>query len=342
MADLCPFFVLPVELRLHIYSFAVLDDPSITIGTAELIGSHPDIVHRLYGGKRSPYPGIPEHHEPVVEAGFNASLLSATNPATIQLSQVAPLSDDESHEYAHTAHLALLLVNKQVNTELKSHFKISKNRQTSLFLAYPHGLHVCRTLTPHLLRQARSVHVAGTYVSRTFCPIRSACVGPREPAPALPKCNGGVTPNSTKQLADLIASAFGPGATHDVQKLELRTYYPGEDSYSTVWGDDDSPTVVALRNIYCGEVGIEVWRGRHGTGVYLTARHIGDGEKKRIVSTTWRRLEEGGRNGPKCGSWIVDPRWPEWDQGYTMSDGPKGDLIIHRPHHPAGRAPQVL
>ena len=44
----CPFLGLPTELRLLIYAFALLDGPAITIGTAELVGPHPDIVHRLY------------------------------------------------------------------------------------------------------------------------------------------------------------------------------------------------------------------------------------------------------------------------------------------------------
>ncbi|KAK1055751.1 hypothetical protein LTR74_015462 [Friedmanniomyces endolithicus] len=320
----CPFFRLPVELRLHIYSFAVLDNPSITIGSAELLGPHPDIIHRLYGGKRSPYPGLLENHEPVVEACYNASLLSTTNPVTIPLSVATP-PPDESHEHPHTAHLALLLVNRQVNDELTSHLKILKNSRISLFLAYPHGLHVCRTLTPHLLRQARSVHIAGNYTSRTFCSARAACVVPTGPKI---KYNGGAAPDSTTQLGELIASLFGPHATHAVQKMELRIYYSGEDSYSTVWGDDASPTVIALRNIYYGEVGIEVWRGRFGTGVYLTARPTVDGERKRVVSTTWRRLEEGRPGEPECGSWIVDPEWPEWRHEAVASDGRKGDLVV--------------
>ncbi|KAK0249630.1 hypothetical protein B0A54_09981 [Friedmanniomyces endolithicus] len=321
----CPLFLLPVELRLHIYSFAVLDTPSITIGSAELVGSHPDIIHRLYGGKRSPYPGLPEHHEPVVDANYNPSLLSTANPATIQLSVANP-PPDESHEHPHTAHLALLLVNKQVNDELTSHLKILKNSRINLFLAYPYGLHVCRTLTPHLLRQARSVHIAGNYTSRTFNSHRAACVESFGPTI---KYHGGEVPNSTTQLGGLLASLFGPRAAHRVQHLELRIYYPGEDSYSTVWGDDASPTVIALRNIYYGEVGIEVWRGRFGTGVYLTARPTVDGERKRVVSTTWRRLEEGRPGEPECGSWVVDPEWPEWRHESVASGAPKGDLDVH-------------
>ena len=81
----------------------------------------------------------------------------------------------------------------------------------------------------------------------------------------------------------------------------MRIYYPGDDSYSTVRGDDDSPTVVALRNISNAEVGIEVWRGQKGTGIYLTAKPAG--ERKRVVSTVWRKLEEGRRGEPEPGSW---------------------------------------
>ncbi|KAK5108901.1 hypothetical protein LTR62_007703 [Meristemomyces frigidus] len=329
MSSRCPFLHLPVELRLQIYSYVLLDNSRITIGSAELVGSHPGIIHRIYGDKRTPYAGLPLHHEPVVEAGYNASLLSTTKRPVIPLSST-PSSPNESHAYPGTSHTALQLLNKQVHNELKSHFKSAQGRTTSLFLSYPHGLHVCRTLTPNLLRQARSIHIAGQYVPRAFSPARAACLGPSVPLPELEtKYNGDIPPPSTAQLTELIASCFGPQAKHPLQKLELRIYYPGYDSYSTVWGDDSSPIVVALRNIYCGEVGIEVWRGSSsGTGVYLTARPAKDGERRRTVSTVWRKLEEGRRGEPECGSWVVDPKWPAWEDecaafgaaGATMSD----------------------
>jgi len=329
----CPFLNrLPTELRLHIYSFALLDSPIVTISTAELVGAHPDVIHRLYGGGRKPYTGIASHHEPVVESRYNEALLLITNPAVIPVSLLTADIPNESHEHPHTAHAALLLVNKQINAELASHFKIPKHRNTSLFIQYPHGLHVCRTLTPHLLRQAKSVHLAGAYIPTNFSPARAACLGPRRPAPGLNvEYNGKTRPDSSTQLSELVRSLFGPTPTHSVAKLEMRIYYPGDDSYSTVWGDDSSPTVVALRNIYSGEVAIEVWRGRYGTGVYLAAKHCS--ERRRVVSTVWRRLEEGMRGEPKCGSWVVDPKWPEWEQDYEMSVGPKGDLIISGPSH---------
>ena len=331
----CAFLEIPVELRLLIYSHALLESPAITISTAEIVGAYPDIIHRLYGAKRSPYPGIPEKHEPVVEATYTSGLLSATNPETIHAgdNQNDLRAGDEGHEYEHTPGLNLRLVNKQVHEELSRHFRAERNRNTSLFVQYPHGLHVFCSLTPHLLQQARSVHLAGTYVSRSYCPARAACMGPRQGHPSLDqRYYGDLIPDAAAQLTGLIKGLFGPEAKHQIQKLEMRIYYPGDDSYSTVWGDDSSPIVIALRSINIGEIGIEVWRGRYATGVYLTAKPASD--RRRIVSTVWRRLEEGRRGEPRCGSWIVDPKWPRWEEEYEMSAGPKGDLMVETPVTP--------
>ena len=126
---------------------------------------------------------------------------------------------------------------------------------------------------------------------------------------------GNVAPDHAAELGRLVASMFGSSSPlHPVQSLELKTYYPGADSYSTVWSDDSSPTVVALRNIGAVEINIEVWRGMHGTGVYVRlqrpeAKDAIDpesGKPKRMVSTVWRRLEEGQHGQPACGSWVVD------------------------------------
>ncbi|KAK3700644.1 hypothetical protein LTR37_015833 [Vermiconidia calcicola] len=320
----CPFLQLPTELRLVIYSFALLDSPVVTVGSAELVGSHPDVVHRLYGQRRTPHSGLPKNHEPVIEPCYNSSLLSLVNPAIIPLAPATSCPPEEPpYSTPHATHGSLLLVNKQVKEELDSHFKLPKNRSTSLFVSYPDGLHVLRTLAPHLIKQARSVHIAGAYTSRSFCAPRAACLGSSAHPPFIDqRYNGNFTPNSAGHLSNLIASLFGPnspqgriGGRGDIQALELRTYYPGSDSYSTVWGDDNSPTVIALRNIYAGEVSIEVWRGQRGTGVYLTARPVRkECEKRRVVSTVWRRLEEGRRGEARCGSWVVDPAWPCWEE----------------------------
>lgn len=314
----CPFLDLPVELRLLIYSHTLLESPKITISSAKVTGAPSDIVNRLYEDGRSPFPGIPLHGEPVIEEDYDASLLSITTPPTI--------SDSQSRRDRHYPSCPpLLLTNKQIHSELKSHFDLKHRRSASVFVAYPHGLHVFHTLAPSLIQQARSIHIAGLYTPTTFSPTHRAYL-PSEPPPSVPLAhnyNSREVPDSASELGNLIKSLFGERARHSVDKLELRIYYPGEDSYSTVWGDDCSPIVLALRNIFIGEIKITVYRGRYGTGVKLAASANAD--QRRVVSTIWRRLEEGRRGEPACGSWVVDPKWPDWE---VESDASEGDTVL--------------
>jgi hypothetical protein len=214
---------------------------------------------------------------------------------------------------------SLQLTNKRIKHELDTHFNRRHSRRTSLFVGYPSGLHVLKSLASNLLGQAQSIHIAGSYRPRSFSAPRAACLGSTSHPPFVDeRPHGGITPNSAGQLGNVIASIFGPAPVHPhVRKLDLRIYYPGSDSYSIVWGDDSSPVVVALRNIMAGNISVEVWRGRRGTGVYLSTvrpEPPAEGEKlKRNVSTVWRRLDEGRRGEPSCGSWVVDPKWPGWD-----------------------------
>lgn len=306
----------------------MLDCRHVTIGIAKLQGHAHDIVHRLYGGKREPYAGIPENSEPVVEASYRRDLLCPVDSAVLPLTPATIDPPEDIYEHAQTAYHTLKQLNKQVHEELKLHFSLPTKRQTSLFLQYPHGLHILHTTTPQLLQQSRSVHLAGAYLPRTYCPPRAAAMGSRY-APTQEKLQGGIIPDEAAQLGSLIKSCLGPKPQHPMEKLEMRIYYPGSDSYSTVWGDDSSPIVVALRNIHLGEIGIEIWRGSHGTAVYLTAKAAT--ERKRVVSTVWRQLREGRRGEAKCGSWVVDPNWPKWNLEYEASPGPRGDTITSRP-----------
>ena len=120
----CPLLELPVELRLEIYAYAVLDCREITIGTAKLEGSASNIVHRLYGAGRFPFPGIPEHHEPVLETQYEPSLLSPTRPAVIPLTSANADSPESTCKHTRTAYHTLSMLCKQVHDELKSHFSI--------------------------------------------------------------------------------------------------------------------------------------------------------------------------------------------------------------------------
>ncbi|KAI5357734.1 hypothetical protein Slin14017_G117470 [Septoria linicola] len=318
----CALLELPVELRLEIYAFAVLDCKYVTIGTAKIEGSLPNVVHRLYGRQRAPYPGIPERSEPVVEAHYRAALLSVVKPATVQ-AEIEPA--ETAYAHTNTAYHTLSLLNKQINEELQSHFAIPTRRDTSLFVQYPFGLHILHDTTPQLLRQARTVHLAGSYTPQNYSPSQAARLGPQQ-APEQLKLQGNVVPDSERQLERLFKSCFGARPSQRLQAIELRVYYPGHDAYSTVWGDDESPIVIALRNIALGEISIEVWRGQYGTGVVLSA--VPTTEKKRVVSTVWRKLEEGREDQPEKGSWIVDPQWPDSKVADGSASSTRADTVI--------------
>lgn len=301
----------------------------------------PRLTEDRYADHRKPFPGIPHHHEPVIEATYDPHLLSLTNPAIVHLPPALtnPPSHPQLPTIPATTLSSLLLVNKQTHSELTHHLSTTTNHPNlhpSLFLSFPAGLHVLTTLAPTLVRQTRSIHLAGIYTSGNFDASHAVCLPLSQrlpPAPYAQKHNANFTPNTAAELGALITSIFGPEPRYPgVAKLELRIYYPGSSSYNAVWGDDDSPTCVALRSIFAGEVGIEIWRGQRGTGVYLSASRMpveGTGEaqpKKRHVSTVWRRLEEGRRGEPACGSWVVDPKWPEWEARHRF-DGGAGAVV---------------
>lgn len=221
-------------------------------------------MYRRFGADRSPFKGIPDQTEPVVETGFDSNLLSGK--ATIELT---PLTPEPSNLISSgTSYQSLLRLNRQINDELKSHVSLPAHRQTNLFVNYPHGLHILQTISPELLRQSCRVHICGSFHSQRCTPSRSAPGnGVRVPAKteAREKLQGDVVPDSTVQLSQLVKDMLGPNPRQRIEKLELRIYYPG-DSYSAVWSDDDSPIVVALRNIARGKIDMVVSRGRYGNG----------------------------------------------------------------------------
>ncbi|KAH0385771.1 hypothetical protein KCU92_g3240, partial [Aureobasidium melanogenum] len=284
------FLELPLELRLIIYEHAAVEGAAVTIGACELTGKGADLVDRVYGDQRAPLPGLPAMLEPAILDTYASHLLSVSEPARIDVS-ASPCSQPSTH---HSTLSSLLLLNHQINAELSTHFRLKINRKTSLFVQFPLGLHVFKTKCPDFVRHARSIHIAGSYPKPT-----SAKQSPQ-----------------LDQLAHLVSTTLGKGPRYPIEKLEARIYFPGADSYPRVW-DDSSPASVILRNVCGGFIDMEVARGRHGTGIYVSVRPHPD--KKRVISTVWRRLVEGDSGQPACGDWAVDKQWPEWNTEFAPS-----------------------
>jgi hypothetical protein len=282
------FLELPLELRLIIYEHAAVEGPAVTIGACELTGKGADVVHRVYGDQRIPLPGLPPMHEPAIVPSYSSNLLSVSEPARIDASSTRNSSPH------HSTLSSLLLLNHQINAELSTHLRRKNDKETSLFVQFPLGLHVFTTKCPDFIRHARSIHIAGSYPKPTS----------RKQSPHL------------DQLAQLVSTTLGKSPRFPIEKLEARIYFPGDNSYPRVW-DDSSPASVILRNVCGGYIDMEVARGRHGTGIYVSVRP--HPQNKRVISTVWRRLIEGDNGQPSCGDCAVDKQWPEWNTEFTPS-----------------------
>lgn len=260
----CRFLELPVELRLLIYDFAVINARVITVGTAKLTGDDADVFQRQFGNKRSPFKGIPRECEPVVDGKFNSALLLDKAAVEVKPWTASP----GNTTWPWTASKSLLSVNRKISREFRDRLASPPRRETSLFVNYPHGLHVLQTATPELLGQSRSVHLAGLYYPPTNDPYWTAdrlrarpYLKQLVPPEYLP---GDVVPDAIGQLSQLVKSSCGPDAPYPLEMLELRIYYPGH-SYSAVFSES-SPLAIALLNIPWGKIELLIYRGNHGIG----------------------------------------------------------------------------
>jgi len=111
--------------------------------------------------------------------------------------------------------------------------------------------------------------------------------GRRHNSLILPEVSEDTTATATRTLEKVVSTILGPEGHPTFRKLELRIFYPDEDKYSHVWGDERSPAGIALKNIAGGDIDLGVWRGRKGTGIAITAR---PDVSSRKVSTRWHRL----------------------------------------------------
>lgn len=371
------FLSLPTELRCHIYHYLLSESHAVTVGAAYTTVFGNRIRDRA---RKIDIPGLPLDLVPLVRCERDISLLSVVKPPTIALDD-ANLGNTEAAQLVYPAPLALLQTCHQINDELTD-FKRGMKRMVrarssdantevedqkedteglSLYVTYPYGVLVLKSMYPFLLKQARRVYISGHYstsqnadiealpsfesgegerltpsssftIAESFgtpAPIRSSLrrrslttswrsssshgTAPYNSAarprlrldPPLSRQQRQTSRTSTlfpsfsestctlapAALAHLVRTLLPPKPTQLI-KLSARILYPGENSYTTVWSDNNSPVTHILRNICGGKIDMQVKRGGLATGLCLTAKPK---PESRVVSTSWENWRSGGR-----------------------------------------------
>jgi hypothetical protein len=78
-----------------------------------------------------------------------------------------------------------------------------------------------------------------------------------------------------------------------------------------LWGCDESPIVVALRNTAGGKFDLKVWRGRCGNGVVLKVEPCSN---SRMVNTVWRKVRGTDGSFKEADAWGWFGIDKEWDR----------------------------
>lgn len=179
------FLSLPTEIRCEIYDYLLVDSQSITISAGYVTVFGNRIADRA---RKHDIPGLPLDLAPLVRATRDASLLSVAKPPEITIDNC--LMGDVAHKdstIGMPAPLALLLTCRLVNDELTDYMRGRKQIKTararssnptaeedepvlkddneglSLYVTYPYGVLVLKSMYPYLLKQARRVYISGHY-----------------------------------------------------------------------------------------------------------------------------------------------------------------------------------
>jgi hypothetical protein len=197
------FLSLPTEIRCEIYGYILTDPHAITIsaGYTTVFG------HRIQDrARKQDIPGLPLDLAPLVRHIRDASLLSAANTSEI------PIGDGRTDDVTKctdtlgmSAPLALLLTCRLVNDELTDYKRGRKQIKTararlmnsdaveedtiteddkeglSLYVTYPYGVLVLKSMYPYLLKQARRVYISGYYTGSKSSPPSPTSFGFSDP-----------------------------------------------------------------------------------------------------------------------------------------------------------------
>jgi hypothetical protein len=175
------FLSLPTELRCNIYDFLLADPHAITISAGYITCFGNRIQDRA---RKTEIPGLPLDLAPLARRHHDTCLLSVAKPPTIAVDN-GTMEDIEGEKLGLPAPLALLLTSKLVNDELTDYMRkrriFAQTRPTdaggtsqdveedteglSLYVSYPYGVLVLKSLYPFLLKQARRVYISGYYTA---------------------------------------------------------------------------------------------------------------------------------------------------------------------------------
>lgn len=322
-----------------------------------------------------------------IEHGWPRSLgaeVALPFPAPLSLSSTCHLINDEMTDYKRRrAQLRIAQANatrpptysKNAQQWVKSsspssHSPIPTNNAIkeaneeglSLYVSYPYGILVLRSLYPYLLKQASRVYIAGYHapredtppssprstgsfssdggdsprltptnsfeavpsfrrslrrrsVSRIFSRQRSTATQQENPgsSPTRPRLRLDTDnrrlstietpfptyPSETTTIANGLLSQLTrtvlPPEPTPMVKLTTHILYPGDNSYSNLWSDINSPVIHMLRNMCGGRVNIRTVNGSSFVGLIMTAE---PNPQARIVSNTWEKWKAGG-NGTR-------------------------------------------
>jgi hypothetical protein len=214
------FLSLPTEIRCEIYDYLLVDSQSITISVGYITVFGNRIADHA---RKHDIPGLPLNLAPLVRQTRDASLLSVAEPPEIPIDKclMADVAQKDS-TIGMPAPLALSLTCQLVNDELTDYMRGRKQIKTararsayptaeedepvmkddneglSLYVTYPYGVLVLKSMYPYLLKQARRVYISGHYSS------------PREAEPGSPTSSEeGDEERLTPSNSFAVAESFG-------------------------------------------------------------------------------------------------------------------------------------
>ncbi|KAF1829418.1 hypothetical protein BDW02DRAFT_165832 [Decorospora gaudefroyi] len=173
---------LPTELRCHIYDYLLADPHAITI-SAGYITCFGNRIQDL--ARKTDIPGLPLYLAPLARRHHDACLLSVAKPPTIAVEN-GHMDNIEGEKLGYPAPLALLLTSRLINDELTDYMRgrrrIAQTHSSthsemgvygdaedkeglSLYVSYPYGVLVLKSLYPFLLKQARRIYISGYYTA---------------------------------------------------------------------------------------------------------------------------------------------------------------------------------